>query len=278
MPDILTVSDLVVEYRTRGLRKPPFRAVDEVSFDVTEGSIVALVGESGSGKTTIGRAILGLAPVTSGTIEFNGQEITGLGKSARRKLAKDLQVIFQDPIGSLNPSRTVASTILEPMRVHGTLSGDEARSRVTELLERVNLPRNAGSRYPGQFSGGQRQRIAIARALAIGPRFVVCDEPTSALDVSTQARVLELLRELRRDLSLSYLFITHDLAVVREFCDYVLVLRHGKIVERGTPDEVCDHPRDPYVQRLVAAAPVPHPALQAQRRAARQALAKEALL
>lgn len=278
MPDILTVSDLVVEYRTRGLRKPPFRAVDGVSFTVPKGSIVALVGESGSGKTTIGRAILGLAPVTSGAIDFDGHDVVRIRKPARRKLAKDLQVIFQDPIGSLNPARTVASTIFEPMRVHGTLSGKETRSRIAELLERVNLPRNAGSRYPGQFSGGQRQRIAIARALAIGPRLVICDEPTSALDVSTQARVLELLGELRRDLSLSYLFITHDLAVVREFCDYVVVLRHGKVIERGTPDEICDHPKDPYVQRLVAAAPVPHPALQAERRAARQALAKEALL
>jgi len=268
MTAILEVQDLVVEYRSGGVGRKPFRAVDTVSLTIPEGRTVALVGESGSGKSTIGRAVLGLAPVISGTVRFQGRDISHLRRRQRRGVAKDLQVIFQDPIGSLNPSKTIASTILEPLFVQGTLSRGDARSRVAQLLERVNMPADAGSRYPGQFSGGQRQRIAIARALAVNPRLVICDEPTSALDVSTQARVLELLAEMQRELGLSYLFISHDLAVVREISDEVVVLRRGRVVEQGAPAQICDAPREDYTQRLVAAAPVPDPEIQHARREA----------
>jgi len=268
MTAILEVKDLVVEYRTGGVGRKPFRAVDTVSITIPEGKTVALVGESGSGKSTIGRAVLGLAPVTQGSIRFQGREISRLRRRQRRGVAKDLQVIFQDPIGSLNPSKTIASTILEPLYAQGALGRGDARSRVAQLLERVNMPADAGSRYPGQFSGGQRQRIAIARALAVNPRLVICDEPTSALDVSTQAKVLELLAEMQRDLGLSYLFISHDLAVVREISDEVVVLRKGRVVEAGVPEQICDAPQEAYTQRLVAAAPVPDPEIQHARRQA----------
>jgi ABC-type glutathione transport system ATPase component len=264
--ELLEVQDLVVEYKSRGFRAAPFRAVKGVSFSVPVGRTVAIVGESGSGKSTIGRAILGLTPIASGSILFEGTNISHIKGAGRRALARDLQVIFQDPVGSLNPSKKIASTILEPMFAQKALNKEESRTRVAELLRRVNLPENAAMRYPGQFSGGQRQRIAIARALAVGPKLVICDEPTSALDVSTQARVLELLREMQRELDLSYIFISHDLAVVRELCDHVLVMRNGEIVESGSPDQICDAPRHAYTKRLVAAAPVPDPVLQRRRR------------
>jgi len=266
MNALLEVKDLVVEYPVRGLGRAPFRAVDGVSFTIPQGKTVALVGESGSGKSTVGRAILGLAPVSSGGIRFDDREISHLGRRQRRGVAKSLQVIFQDPIGSLNPSKTIATTVLEPLYAQHELTRAEAGQRLVELLARVNMPADAGSRYPGQFSGGQRQRIAIARALAINPKLVICDEPTSALDVSTQAKVLDLLAEMQRELGLSYLFISHDLAVVRDISDQVIVLRKGQIVEAGTPKAICESPTQPYTQRLVAAAPVPDPTIQRERR------------
>jgi ABC-type glutathione transport system ATPase component len=270
--DLLTVTNLTVEFIAAGRRRK-FRAVDDVSFSVARGETVALVGESGSGKSTIGRAVLGLTPSTSGSIRFDGKDITRRDRATQVSLARELQVVFQDPYSSLNPSKTIGESLTEPLRAQGGFTRLQARERITGLLERVGLPSDSSSRYPSRFSGGQRQRIAIARALALNPRLVICDEPTSALDVSTQAQVLELLSELKTEFGLAYLFITHDLAVVRDFADRVLVLRQGAIVETGTATEICDYPKQTYTQKLVAAAPVPDPQLQRQRRELRLAMA-----
>jgi ABC-type glutathione transport system ATPase component len=265
MTSLLHVEGLQVGY---GRGRNHKTVIEDVSFDLAAGETVALVGESGSGKTTIGRAILGLVPIARGVVELDGRDLRRLGRSDRRRVAADLQVIFQDPYGSLNPSLTIGDTLSEPLRVQGGKSAKESRAQVEELLVSVGMPPGSSSRYPAQFSGGQRQRIAIARAVAVNPRLIVCDEPTSALDVSTQARVLTLLREMQVQRQVGYLFITHDLAVVREFADRVVVLRHGRIVETGPARDVCDSPQHPYTRRLVAAAPVPDPVLQRSRRSA----------
>jgi len=270
LADLLEVSHLSVEFPGRGWRAQPVRAVNDVSFTIQPGETVGLVGESGSGKTTIGRAILGLIRPTSGRIVFGGINTTGLRGGARRALAKDLQVVFQDPYSSLNPSLTIGSILVEPLQVQRALTKAGALAEIRRLLDRVGLPADAAARYPAHFSGGQRQRVAIARALSVGPKLVVCDEPTSALDVSTQAQVLALLRELQRDSGMSYLFITHDLAVVRHFADRVLVLRRGELVEAGPVEQVCEHPQHPYTRALVQAAPVPDPIVQRERRLARE--------
>jgi peptide/nickel transport system ATP-binding protein len=269
MPELLEVTGLSVEYKVPGRGR--FLAVNDVSFSVTAGETVALVGESGSGKSTIGRAILGLAPISAGSVRFGGEDVAHRGTRERRALARRLQVVFQDPYSSLNPSRTIGESLVEPLRAQGT-SRRDAQARIAGLLERVGLPGDAGTRYPSRFSGGQRQRIAIARALALSPELIICDEPTSALDVSTQASVLELLGELQEQLGLAYLFITHDLAVVRHFAQRVLVLRQGTLVEEGTAEQICDRPAEAYTRALVAAAPVPDPVLQAQRRELRREL------
>lgn len=276
---ILQVEGIEVSYATprrfgrrRGEAKPA--AIQDVSFSIAEGETLALVGESGSGKTTIGRAILGLTPVTKGAIRLDGTDITGLTGARRRALASDVQVIFQNPYGSLNPSLTVGAILTEPLRVRRSLSRSESLDVVARLLERVGMPADAATRYPGSFSGGQRQRIAIARALSVDPRLVICDEPTSALDVSTQATVLDLLAQLRAETKMTYLFITHDLAVVRRFADRVAVLDHGRIVELGSARDVCEAPQNPYTQALVGAAPVPDPIVQRGRREARLAAAR----
>jgi ABC-type glutathione transport system ATPase component len=271
-PPLLEVSELSVTYVRRqawGRRALETNVVKDVSFSIAPGETVAVVGESGSGKTSIGRAILGLAPVTGGVIRFDGRDITFANAVERRRLASDMQVIFQNPYGSLNPSLTIGDILTEPLRVRGKLSQAESLKIVQQLLERVGMPADAADRYPGNFSGGQRQRIAIARALSVRPRLVICDEPTSALDVSTQATVLDLLAELQRDTGMSYLFISHDLAVVRRFADRVAVLNKGTIVEIGSVEAVCDRPRHAYTQALIAAAPVPDPLLQRARRQAR---------
>jgi peptide/nickel transport system ATP-binding protein len=270
---LLRVESLVVEYPGRR-RKPPTRVIEDVSFDIAPGETLALVGESGSGKTTIGKAVLGLTPVTGGRIFFDGQDITGLRGRGRRELASSIQVVFQNPYGSLNPALTVARTLAEPLRAGGVPSS-EVKRRVTELLERVGLPAECASRFPTQFSGGQRQRIAIARAVARGPRLIVCDEPTSALDVTTQAAALRLLSELKADLGCAYLFISHDLAVVREFAARTAVLEQGRIVESGPSAQICEAPEHPYTRRLVAAAPVPDPVVQGVRRRQRLLAASE---
>ncbi len=266
MPDgLLTVDKLVIEYASRRLRQPPARVIEDVSFTIARAETLALVGESGSGKTTIGKALLGLTPVAGGRIALAGTDITALHGPARRALAADIQAVFQNPYGSLNPSLTVGRTLAEPLLTAG-LAKTEVSTRIADLLQRVGLPPDAASRYPAQFSGGQRQRIAIARAVARRPKLIVCDEPTSALDVTTQSAVLGLLSELQQGLGCSYLFITHDLAVVKEFATRTIVLQQGRIVDEGPSREVCDKPRHEYTRKLVAAAPVPDPHLQRRRR------------
>jgi peptide/nickel transport system ATP-binding protein len=269
----LDIQGLVVEFPQPGWRTPPLRAVDGVDLAVNEGETVGLVGESGSGKSTIGRAVLGLVKPAAGTIRFDGKDITDLPHDERRKLATDLQVVFQDPYSSLNPALTIGKILTEPLEVQRRLSGREAAETVKYLLERVKLPTDAASRYPNRFSGGQRQRIAIARALAISPRLVVCDEPVSALDLSTQAQVLNLLRSLQQEMGLAYLFVAHDLAVVRHFSRRIVVLYRGRVMEQGPAEDVYERPLHPYTRALLAAAPVPNPKLQRERRLSRSATA-----
>jgi peptide/nickel transport system ATP-binding protein len=234
---------------------------------------VGLVGESGCGKTTLGRAVLGLAPVTEGSVQFDGRDISRLGRRERRGLASDISVVFQDPYTSLNPSMTIGQILAEPLRA-GDVSGAEASRRVGELLDQVHLPGDAADRLPREFSGGQRQRIAIARALAPRPRLVVCDEPVSALDLSTQARVLDLFLEIQESTGVAYLFVSHDLDVVRHLSHRVAVMLRGEVVEWGDGGEVTGHPSHPYTQQLLLASPVPDPDRQAKRRTERQQLAR----
>lgn len=267
---VLQLDGLAVRYPSRGLRKPPTTVIENVSFDIGHAETVALVGESGSGKTTLGRAVLGLTPVSGGRVRLDGRDITHLTGRARRALSTDLQAIFQNPYGSLNPALPVGRTLAEPLLTGSTRSPREVRAHIAELLRRVGLPEDAADRYPAQFSGGQRQRIAIARAVARQPKVIICDEPTSALDVTTQAAALDLLAELQSTLGCAYLFITHDLAVVKQFAARTLVLQHGRIVEEGASADVCDRPQHEYTRRLVAAAPVPDPVLQRRRREQRR--------
>ena len=262
--NLLEVRDLSVHFR-RGHGSPPMRAVDRVNFSVAERETLGVVGESGSGKTTIGRAVLGLASPTDGRIEFAGEDITRAGHKRRRALSRDLQVIFQDPYSSLNPTRTVAQTLGESLRAE-KLAADEVRNRVVAMLERVGLPATAADRHPSSFSGGQRQRIAIARALVARPRLVICDEPVSALDLSVQAQVLNLLRELQDEFALGYLFVAHDLDVVRHLSHRIMVLYRGQIMEQGPAEMVYATPMHPYTRALHEAAPVPDPVRQAERR------------
>jgi peptide/nickel transport system ATP-binding protein len=269
---LLDIRDLEVVYPGKGVRAAGFRVLHGVSLDIREGETVGLVGESGSGKTTLGRAVLGLAPITGGRIEFRGRDIAHLSRRARRSLSSEIQVVFQDPYSSLNPSMTVAQILAEPLTARG-VERAAARSRVADLLEQVHLPSDASRRLPREFSGGQRQRIAIARALALDPSLIVCDEPVSALDLSTQARVLDLLIEIQERTGVAYLFISHDLAVVRHISHRVAVMYRGEIVESGDGDQVTADPEHPYTQQLLAAVPVPDPDEQAQRRADRHRLA-----
>ena len=266
---LLVAGDVVVEYRGKGLFAKSFRALHGVSVSIRPGETLGLVGESGSGKTTLGRAVLGLAPVTGGSISFDGRDITHASRAERRGLSKDLQVVFQDPYTSLNPSLTVGDILAEPLQVQG-VTGRDAHARVRELLDRVQLPADSMGRLPREFSGGQRQRIAIARALALEPRLIVCDEPVSALDLSTQARVLDLLLEIQQSTGVAYLFVSHDLDVVRHVSHRVAVMYKGEIVESGDADQVTSRPEHPYTRRLLLASPVPDPDRQAERRAARQ--------
>ena len=260
---ILKVRDLVKEFPVKGGGK--VHAVSGVSFDLIEGETLGLVGESGCGKSTTARCVLRLIEPTSGVVEFRGRDVLRLGRKELRKLRADLQIVFQDPYASLNPRMQVWSIIAEPLIVHGTPT-KQARARAGELLELVRLrPEHAG-RYPHEFSSGQRQRIGVARALALEPDVLVLDEPVSALDVSIQAGVLNLLEELRAELRLSYLFIAHDLSVVRHISDRVAVMYLGKIVEMGTRDDIYNHPTMPYTQALLSAVPVPDPAVERRRK------------
>jgi ABC-type oligopeptide transport system ATPase subunit len=241
------------------------KAVDGVSFDIAPRETLGLVGESGCGKSTVGRSILRLVPATSGQVLFDGRDVYDANRSQMKSLRRQMQIIFQDPVGSLNPRMSVGKMIAEPMQVHRLVRGKELRDQVEKLLVRVGLKAEHADRYPHEFSGGQRQRIGIARALALNPRFIVCDEPVSALDVSIQSQILNLLDDLQDEFGLSYLFIAHNLAVVEHFCDRVAVMYLGRIVEMADRDTLYRNPMHPYTKALLSAAPVPEPARQKQR-------------
>jgi peptide/nickel transport system ATP-binding protein len=261
---LLRLADIAVEYRTHP-RRESTRVVDDVTFDVAKGETVGLVGESGSGKSTIGRVILGLTPTVAGRVEFDGRDITHLSRRERRPLAQAIQVIFQDPYSSLNPAMEVRDLLSEPLIAQGVSRAD-AHRRVRDLLDAVHLPADASRRYPQAFSGGQRQRIAIARSLATNPRVIVCDEPVSGLDLKTQSRVLDLLIELQQRMGVAYVFVSHDLSVIRHISHRVVVLRHGRIVESGTARQVMLSPEHEYVKSLLLASPLSDPDAQRQRR------------
>jgi len=235
------------------------KAVDGVSFDVHAGKTLGLVGESGSGKTTVGRTILRLIPATSGSVHYRGQDVFALQGERLRKLRRHMQIIFQDPMSSLNPRMTIGNIIGEPLTVHGIAKGSEREDRVASLLQRVGLDPSYRHRYPHEFSGGQRQRIGIARAIALSPDFIVCDEPVSALDVSIQSQILNLLDDLQQELGIAYLFIAHNLAVIEHFSDEVAVMYLGRIVEKASATELYANPKHPYTISLLSAVPEPDP-------------------
>ncbi|MFB7417039.1 ABC transporter ATP-binding protein [Streptomyces sp. NPDC056121] len=262
---LLTVEDVRVSFPGKGWRAPRSEVLKGVDLYIRPGETLGLVGESGSGKTTIGRAILGLVPVASGAITLDGERIDTATTARRRALSRDLQVIFQDPYTSLNPSLTIGDTLAEPLLAQG-VDDREARGRVGGLLDRVHLPPDAARRLPREFSGGQRQRVAIARALALRPRLVVCDEPVSALDLTTQRTVLDLLLEIQQETGVSYLFVSHDLSVVRCMSHRVAVIHHGEIVETGEADHITRTPDHPYTRTLLLSAPVADVAEQRSRR------------
>ncbi len=266
---LLEVSNVVVEFPRKGFRKPPFRVLHGVSLDILPGETVGLVGESGSGKTTLGRAILGLVEPAAGTIIFDGQDTTRLDRKARRGLSDSIQVVFQDPYTSLNPTMTVGDILSEPLLVKAELKAS-AKDRIRELLDQVGLPAGAVDKLPREFSGGQRQRVAIARALALSPRLIVCDEPVSALDLRTQARVLDLFIDIQERTGVAYLFVSHDLSVVRHISHRVAVMHNGRIVEQGPGDQVTSQPIHPYTQTLLMSAPIANPVRQRERRMERQ--------
>ncbi|MDR3539026.1 MAG: ATP-binding cassette domain-containing protein [Acetobacteraceae bacterium] len=251
----------------------PLRAVDGVNLRIHPGETLGLVGESGCGKSTLGRMLIRLVPTTDGTILFDGTDITSLGPKELRATRRGMQIVFQDPFGALNPRMTVEDIIMEPLLIHGARANAETRTKVTDMLGLVGLPARARERFPHEFSGGQRQRVGIARALVLHPRFVVCDEPVSALDVSVQAQIVNLLADLQAELGLTYLFIAHDLGVVKHISTRVAVMYLGKVVEIADKRALYDAPLHPYTQALIAAVPVAHPALRAQARQQRQRIA-----
>jgi ABC-type glutathione transport system ATPase component len=271
---LLEIDHLAVDYHAKGWRGSANRVLKGVSLDVRRGETVGLVGESGSGKTTLGRAVLGLVPVAEGEIRFDGRVISTLSRRQRRSLSAEIQVVFQDPYTSLNPALTIEDILAEPLMA-SDVGARDARERVRHLLDAVHLPADAGQRLPREFSGGQRQRVAIARALSREPKLIVCDEPVSALDLSTQARVLDLFIEIQERTGVAYLFVSHDLAVVRHISHRVAVMYRGELVETGDADQVTSNPDHPYTRRLLLASPVPDPAAQAARRSERHALAAQ---
>jgi oligopeptide transport system ATP-binding protein len=268
--NLLEVKDLVMHFPlTQGIifqrKVGAVQAVDGITFSVKRGETLGLVGESGCGKSTTGRAILQLYKPTSGEVIFNGTDLTKLDSGEMRKTRRHLQMIFQDPYASLNPRMTVGNIISEPMQIHNLVPKAERTKRVQELLQTVGLNPYFANRYPHEFSGGQRQRIGIARALAANPDFIVCDEPVSALDVSIQAQIVNLLEELQDQFGLTYLFIAHDLSVVRHISDRVAVMYLGKIVEMADRNDLYDNPLHPYTKALLSAVPIPDPIIERQR-------------
>jgi oligopeptide transport system ATP-binding protein len=274
---LLKVSDLRKQFPVRSgflieRVSHTVNAVDGVSFEIEEGKTLGLVGESGSGKSTTGYCILQLLKPTAGTVRFQGKELTTLGREGIRRARRDMQIVFQDPYSSLDPRMTVGDIVSEPLEVHSVGTRRNRRARVRELLDVVGFNPDFVNRYPHEFSGGQRQRIGVARALALNPSLIVCDEPVSALDVSIQAQILNLLKDLQRDFGLTYLFISHDLAVVRSMSDHIAVMKDGKIVETGPADDVYETPKHEYTRALLTAVPVPDPRRMRERRAERRKL------
>ncbi len=267
---LLAVEGLQVHFPIRAglLRRQigTVKAVNGVSLTVREGETLGLVGESGCGKTTTGRAIMGLVPATAGSVRFAGEEVTTLAPEGKRRMRRHVQYVFQDPYSSLNPIRTAGEIVAEPLRIHGLFEQEGGDARIAALFELVGLSPAMATRFPSEFSGGQRQRIGIARALALKPRLLILDEPVAALDVSIQAQIVNLLKDLQRELGLAYLFIAHDLSVVKHISDRVAVMYLGRIVEEGATEQLYASPVHPYTQSLLSAVPLPDPALRGTRR------------
>lgn len=264
---LLTVKNVKTYYPVKtgfmNLQTSYVRAVDDVSFEIYEGETLGLVGESGCGKSTLGRTIIGLEPLTDGEILFDGKPMNF--RTDRVSLSKQIQIVFQDPYSSLNPRLTIGDLLAEPLTVHNIVPRNEIQQEVTRLLQLVGLSETAKARYPHEFSGGQRQRIGIARALSLDPSFIIADEPISALDVSIQAQVVNLLRQLQKERGLTYLFIAHDLSMVKYISDRIAVMRRGKIVELGTAEDIYNYPVHPYTKSLLSAIPLPDPISEATR-------------
>ena len=272
---LLVVTDLTKHFPVKEgtlvtRRVGEVKAVDGVSFEIPEGKTLGLVGESGSGKSTTGYCVLQLIKPTSGSVRFLGQELTELPRGQVRKLRREMQIVFQDPYSSLDPRMTVGNIVAEPLVVHRVGSRGSRKARVRELLDVVGFDPGFTNRYPHEFSGGQRQRIGIARALALGPKLIVCDEPVSALDVSIQAQILNLLKDLQNEFGLTYLFIAHDLAVVRSMSDQIAVMQQGKIVEVGPAEDVYTSPTHEYTKTLLTSVPVPDPRAMKERKSERR--------
>ncbi len=278
---ILTVTDLAKHFPVKkGIliqrTVDTVKAVDGVSFEVPEGTTLGLVGESGSGKSTTGYCILHLLSPTSGSVRFLDKELTELGREELRRMRREMQIVFQDPYSSLDPRMTVGNIVSEPLEVHGIGTRRARSATVRKLLDTVGFDPNFTNRYPHEFSGGQRQRIGIARALALNPKLIICDEPVSALDISIQAQILNLLKDLQDDFGLTYLFISHDLAVVRTMSDSIAVMNKGKLVEVGPAEEVYLNPKDPYTKALFSAVPIADPRAMQKKKAERQKFLREA--